>query len=319
MRILGIQFFASLSTHHTWDPLLANLPAKLRFWNGIYPSILSKVAILNSFVCPSFLYHANILPPSDSTLHSITDHFKQFISLHRSHLLENTSRRGLYLFNLQTIFSSKQSLGLGVLHPAQRTQAQNARWIHELLIHPTSTWKQIALATMQLPFCTPTFLCHPLIATHLSLPPRSRSYFAAFLSTSSEIKPTPLTSAVVALSPLPFNRETLLPTGQPFGAHASELFLLHRQLTVDQLANLLMPTPFTSPPPARLLPAGYSRAEAFVLRRLWRAIPPAWKPLITSLTVGPNYFGVPSPLRPSWPSTIYEISARPDSLLSRLA
>lgn len=172
IRILGIRFSPSLSPSHTWTPLLERLPLKLRFWNGVYPSILSKVAIVNSFVSPSFLFHANIYPPDEATLHHITDQIKRFVSSHRSHLLENLDRRGHYLYNPQMIFSPKSELGLGVLHPKQRTQAQNAKWIHEILSPPTATWKAIALETLNLPFGSSTFLCHPLILKHLPLPPR---------------------------------------------------------------------------------------------------------------------------------------------------
>lgn len=318
VRILGIQFSAALDPKHTWQPILDALPTQLRFWNGVYPSVLSKIAILNNFVSPAFLYHSRIVPPDPATIHTIVDHMKRFLSSHRSHLRENIDKRGLYLFHPQTIFTPKKALGLGTLHPQQRIQAQGAKWIFDLLTPPSLQWKRLALAHLNLPFSTRTFLCHKSILKHLSLPPRWASYFEAFLATNPVIAPTPLTPADIALSPLPFNREILSRTSQPFGGSPREHFLLHQKLTVGALANLV-PIPFTSAPPYGWIPPGYSRAQATVLRAIWRAIPPPWKPLIATLSSGTvplcTPFGIPYNMSDTPdPMLIYKIEALPNNL-----
>lgn len=165
---------------------------------------------------------------------------------------------------------------------------------------------------MDLPFGSQTFLCHPLILKHINLPPRWSSYFEAFLATNPPILLTPLSYKDISSSPLPFNRELLNEHNRPYGITQPEHFLLQRRLTIGNLASIMLPYPFTAPPPTLWAPPGYTKAQASILKKIWMNIPTSWKTIISTESFGTTRFGVHYlQCSISTPSTIYELQTTP--------
>lgn len=147
----------------------------------------------------------------------------------------------------------------------------------------------------------------PLHFKALKFTPSWSAYFASFVATSPTILPPPLSTHDLSLEPLTFNRCILKRPALPFGLAPSERFLLHRRLTSGSLVRLLHPLPRDSPPPAHRTPPGFSLSEIVILRRVWAALPPSWRPPLRTCTLGPSLYGVHRLTHTLEPSTLLHI------------
>ena len=205
-RILGIHLSPSDSSEFTWQHIIPTLERKLRIWSSTYPTIRSRILIVNHFIVPKFLFQARFHPPPPSIWCSILFLLYNFLSNNKI----NSSRTLPRLWSQLLLNLPVQQGGLGLINPCLRLQALSLQRIAHLFRfnHPCATYCR---GLLPLPFHTLSFLAHPrILSSPFPFSTRWRATLQHLFSSSIRFLPPPLHPLVLHSTALYFARKRSL-------------------------------------------------------------------------------------------------------------
>jgi hypothetical protein len=157
-------------------------------------------------------------------------------------------RRYLALFTHDQMHTPSKHNGLGLPDFEHQVTASCAKWIYDILANAWPSWKITFLALNDLPKGLHTFISHSSILNRsiLSLSPRWRTNFVAFLKTQPPIS-MPQSTQDVLLEYIAFNRFITCPNtpkfcsltqafwNTPIGLTSNERFIYNLGLQIRDL------------------------------------------------------------------------------------